>query len=185
MVNINHKPSVLLYQFKTNPFPNIGSSFVLFFSYFCFVCLLINQYKFCHTKGNAWNIRGRHIACWKQCDIGVLCGCKHDGISQWAQWCIHPCHTILSLRVTMTSWHRNAYRIAGPFVRGIHRSPVDSLHKGPVMWNFDCFLWCQPAQTAKLRKTNWDVLTPIWSHGNGVSECHTCMYLCRDDGKCY
>ena len=26
-----------------------------------------------------------------------------------------------------------------PFVRGIHRWPVDCPHKGPVMWNFDFF----------------------------------------------
>ena len=26
-----------------------------------------------------------------------------------------------------------------PFVRGIHRWPVDSPHKGPVIWNFDVF----------------------------------------------
>ena len=49
---------------------------------------------------------------------------------------------ICSISVIM-SWHRNTFHITGPlwgesnwpFVRGIHRWPVDSPHKGPAIWN--------------------------------------------------
>ena len=30
----------------------------------------------------------------------------------------------------MTLWHGNIFRVTGPFVQGIHRSPVNSPHKG-------------------------------------------------------
>ena len=34
------------------------------------------------------------------------------------------------LTIMMTSWNGNIFRVTGPFSRGIHRSPVDSPHKG-------------------------------------------------------
>ena len=48
---------------------------------------------------------------------------------------------------TITAWHGNVIRItaSGPFVRGIHRSSVDSLHKGPVMLTF--FSSCRGFET--------------------------------------
>ena len=38
-----------------------------------------------------------------------------------------------------------------PFVRGIHRSPVDSPHKRPVMWTFDVHSLVEPEQAVKQR----------------------------------
>ena len=40
-------------------------------------------------------------------------------------------------RYIMTSWHETLFIYYWPFVWGIHRLPVDSLHKGSVMRSFD------------------------------------------------
>ena len=45
------------------------------------------------------------------------CTCQHDNVMKWKH-----------------------FRITGPFMRGIHQSPVDSFHKGSVMWSFDVCL---------------------------------------------
>ena len=58
-----------------------------------------------------------------------------------------------------------------PFVRGIHRSPVNSTHKGPVMRTW-MFLWCGSTkavkQTVKWLVTTWrscDVIVMFeWCH---------------------
>ena len=46
-----------------------------------------------------------------------------------------PGHHQESIHTIMISWQGFPRYL--PFVRGIHRSPVDSPHKGPVMWPFD------------------------------------------------
>ena len=46
----------------------------------------------------------------------------------------------------MMSWLEKHFSHCWPFVRGIYGSLLDSLYKGPVMQNFDIFLWCWPEQ---------------------------------------
>ena len=62
---------------------------------------------------------------------GVLCNIK-DYLPLPSGFC---------LLNTMTYWHGNSFRITGFFVRGIHRWPVDSLHKGSIMGSFSFFLF--------------------------------------------
>ena len=66
-----------------------------------------------------------------------------------------------------TQWHGNTFSITHwPFVRGIYWSPMNSPHKGPVIWRFDGF-WCNPAQageqTVKL-SVIWDGMTLMQHH---------------------
>ena len=55
--------------------------------------------------------------------------------------CMH-----LQLTLNITTWKRFLYY--WPFARGIHRWPVDSPRKGPVMQSFDAFF--EVAWTSKL-----------------------------------
>ena len=56
-----------------------------------------------------------------------------------------------------------------PFVRGIHRLPVVSHHKGPSYAEFWCFRWCSLKQTVEQTvelPVIWDVLTLMWLYFN-------------------
>ena len=53
------------------------------------------------------------------------------------------------------------------FVRGIHRSTADSLHKRPVMQSFD-FLSCWKIDELLVI---WDVMTLMWCHCNDRTMC--------------
>ena len=59
-----------------------------------------------------------------------------------------------------TSWHGNDFRMA--FVRGIHRSPVDSPYNGPVMQSLEVFFG------VSLKKWLNKQLV-IWRHDTGAS----------------
>ena len=55
----------------------------------------------------------------------------------------------------------------GPFVRGIHRSPVDSPHKGPVMRSFDVFFDVRLNKRLSKQSRVWWFGTPsrsLWRH---------------------
>ena len=55
-----------------------------------------------------------------------------------------------------------------PFVWGIHRSPVNSPHKGPVMRTL-MFLWCGSAYAVKQTvawPVIWYYMTSMWRHRN-------------------
>ena len=57
-----------------------------------------------------------------------------------------------------------------PFVRGIHRSPVDSPHKGQWRGAFAFFLYV-PEQTSEQQSRSWRFETPspsLWRHCNRV-----------------
>ena len=46
-----------------------------------------------------------------------------------------PLDCLFSCLFRLTSTKTSKLCIIGPFVKGMHRWPVDSPHKGPVMWN--------------------------------------------------
>ena len=50
---------------------------------------------------------------------------------------IKSVHGYVMIQHGITLWKRFLYH--RPFVRGINRSPVDSPHKGLVIWSFDVF----------------------------------------------
>ena len=59
-----------------------------------------------------------------------------------------------------------------PFVQGIHRSPVNSLHKWPVTQSFDIFF--DLGLNKRLSKQSWGwwfetLSCPLWRHCNGVT----------------
>ena len=57
--------------------------------------------------------------------------------------CSYKRDMLRSLSASMvTSWIGNAFRRTGHLWGGNHRSSVDSLHRGPVMRNFDVYLCC-------------------------------------------
>ena len=83
-----------------------------------------------------------------------------------------------------------------PFVRGIHRPPVDSPHEGPVIRSFIFFLCCYPEQDAKQAvelPAIWEVLTLVWRHFNSGAlvvldwNNHFCLDHSRytDETICY
>ena len=60
-----------------------------------------------------------------------------------------------------------------PFVRGIHRSPVDSPHIGPVIWSFDVFFmfswtccWINSYQWSEIPWHSYDIT------GINTARCH-------------
>ena len=66
----------------------------------------------------------------------------------------------------MTSSNGNIFRVTGPFMRGIHRWPVDSLTKAS-----DEELWCFPAHEQTVEQTIgtpiiWDAIAFIMRHCN-------------------
>ena len=68
-----------------------------------------------------------------------------------------------------------------PFVRGIHRSQVDSLHKGPIMWSLDDLCYKQQAgeQTVKLYVTlrrSCGIIAIHWPVAYHMRKWH--QYIC-------
>ena len=75
-----------------------------------------------------------------------------------------PWHWLLALEF-VTLWRHQLETRYWPFVRGIHRSPVNSPHKGneAQLW---CFLWSSPEQSSK-QSRHWWFETPsrlLWRH---------------------
>ena len=80
-------------------------------------------------------------------------------------------------------WHGKALCIAGPlcgestgqhwpFVKGIHQSPSDSPHKGPVVWNFKIFFYGNTNNLLN-KHLSWQWYeAPWWSWDVSVVECH-------------
>ena len=82
--------------------------------------------------------------------------------------------------------HRNVFfrGTAWPFVRGIHRSPVNSPHKGPVIRTL-LFRWCGSASTVKQTvkwPVIWDYMTFKCRHCNGsngwMGWLKSCWIIC-------
>ena len=81
-----------------------------------------------------------------------------------------------------------------PFVRGIHRSPVNSPHKGPVTRSFGVFFDLHPNKRLSKQWWGWWFETlscPLWRHCNVLWHrgcgCHFCGYMfvileCRGGG---
>ena len=79
---------------------------------------------------------------------------------RWTQW--PACMMTLS--------NGTIFRVTGPLCGGIHRSPVNSPHKGPVTGSFDVFLDLR--LNKRLSKQPWGWLFDIpslslWCHCNG------------------
>ena len=65
---------------------------------------------------------------------------SYNGFSIMASDCLSACCLPIRIYVCiMISSNGNIFCVTGPFVRKIHRSPMDSLHKRPVVWSFDIF----------------------------------------------
>ena len=92
----------------------------------------------------------------------------------------------------MTSSNGNIFRATGPFVRGIHRSPVNSRHKGQwrgdLMFSLICALnkrlskqswrWRFETQSRSLWRHCYDLLwfdAILWYSTNGNRWYRTCM----------
>ena len=58
-----------------------------------------------------------------------------------------------------------------PFVRGIHRTPVNSPQKRPVTWSFDVFFDLRPNKRLSKQWWGWwfeTSLRPLWRRCNGL-----------------
>ena len=63
----------------------------------------------------------------------------------------------------MRSLHGNLFHITDPFVRGVHRSQVDSPHKIPVMRRFDAFVAVKRNKIwNKQVAVIWDAMAVMW-----------------------
>ena len=66
-----------------------------------------------------------------------------------------------------------------PFERGIHRSPVNSLHKRPVTRRFEVFFDLHPNKRLSKQSWGWWFETlshPLWHHCNGGNCMPTCSW---------
>ena len=102
------------------------------------------------------------------CDVMTLMSHGKEMISELLALCegnplvtsnfSHNRPVIQNSSPTTRIWFLNYW----PFVRGIHWSPVDSPHKGPVMWNY---ISSEHAvkQTTQL-KVIFDAMTPMKCH---------------------
>ena len=65
-----------------------------------------------------------------------------------------------------------------PFLRGIHQLPVDSPHKGPVIWSFNIsfFLTWTSASTNGQGADDGSALTRMWRHWND-NQCNALFWL--------
>ena len=79
------------------------------------------------------------------------------------------------MQITWWRHQMEHFSLYCPFVRGIHRSPVNSPHKGPVTQSFDVFFaWCFSLRLTKpLSKQSWGwwFETPsrsLWRHCNEI-----------------
>ena len=71
----------------------------------------------------------------------------------------------------MTSSNGNIFRVTWPFVRGIHRSPVNSLHRG--QWRAALRVFFDLRLNKRLSKQSWGwwfetPSRPLWCHCNGI-----------------
>ena len=95
-------------------------------------------------------------------------------LTQLKRQCVHWCRYI-----TMASWNGIIFRIIHPFVRGIHWSPVDSLHKGPVMRSFDVFFDISVCkQLNKQSRGKW-IKMSRWSFDVAVMMPETANHMWR------
>ena len=66
-----------------------------------------------------------------------------------------------------TLWHGTLYWWS--FVKGIHRSPLDSLHKWPVLWRFDVSFAVSSNKYLNKQSIRWRFQTALafkWRHSN-------------------
>ena len=110
-----------------------------------------------------------------QCHNAILHIATHLKIG-YRRWHLRIALTWLMIGYLVSSpvgWHNvfvHGYPLHWPFVRGIHRTPVDSPHKGH--WRgASCFLWSTPEQ--RLSKQSWRrwFETPsrsLWGHCNYI-----------------
>ena len=84
-------------------------------------------------------------------------------------WGVHYWPFVRGIRTKKTL----KLHITNPFVRGIHRSPVDSPHKGPVMQTIWHFLCCKPEQAVEhiiQLPVIGDAEMLMWCHSNRFTE---------------
>ena len=101
--------------------------------------------------------------------------------------------------IMMTSSNGNIFRVTGPFLRGIHRSPVNSPHKGQwrraLMFSLICVwinVWVNNCEAGDLRRFNahYDItvmyrlysirqIGPILPCGILYIHCHFSVKECR------
>ena len=99
----------------------------------------------------------------------------------------NPCHTVRdvwwtgsSAHFMMTSSNGNTFRVYWPFVRGIHRSSVNSPHKcqwrGALIFSLIC-AWTvkQTIETSVI----WDSTRTSWRHCNVRLHCRAVQQNCK------
>ena len=78
-------------------------------------------------------------------------------------------HISVHLQYIMTSPNGNVFRVTVPLWGEIHRSPVDSPHKGQRRRGFMGFLWSAPEQTVEqiIETPGFETQSrPLWRHCN-------------------
>ena len=68
------------------------------------------------------------LLCHIQCRIGITM------TSQWVFWCLKSTVSLTLCLTVRLDWHQRKYQSPRhrPFVRGMHRWPMDSPHKGQI-----------------------------------------------------
>ena len=80
----------------------------------------------------------------------------------------------------MAYWRGKCFSHYWPFVKGIHRSPVDSPHKGPIMRGFGASFVVSVNMSVSKEfccrfKTHWHLCDVIVMQRNNISQCVFCL----------
>ena len=82
----------------------------------------------------------------------------------WSRWW-SSLFGVPFIKILMTSWHGNSFRITGLFVRGIHRSQVDSPHERTVasIFPFPLASFEMPWRSSVIT-VMWYIIYTWWRH---------------------
>ena len=142
---------------------------------------LLRHFMMTSSNGNIFRVTGHLCICTHtQTERGRGIGCFLcilSGLRLLLESCMWCC--VISHRVLMTSSNGNIFPRYWPFVRGIHRSPVNSPHKGQwrgaLMFSLICARingWVNNGEAGDLRchRAHYDVIvmcnTVIRHHAN-------------------
>ena len=120
------------------------------------------------TGTNQWlSAKLQYLECVSNGDTTVLHEAFEISIINHLQHCRRLKGPLLLM---MTSYNGNIFRVTGPFVRGIHWSPVNSPHKGQWRWALMFSLiyawinaWVSNREAVDLRRhrVNYDVIVML------------------------
>ena len=98
----------------------------------------------------------------------------------------HDEHTDTSFQSTFIknecTWCRKRPSLYWPFVRGIHRLPVDSPLKSPVASIFGASFVTRPKKLLKKHTVTCDAVTLLWRHSNYLKHTQCTLTLSNEWG---